>query len=189
MAGPKVSFIRRFHCILYIMHTQCLHGASSAPKRLARGPRLPALHTYYVDYTVYPFCSTVRVFSGQLHNVRRQQASRRTRIITNIFRTLSVTGGYISCFLPSVKLVWHVAIIILAPLCIVIFHLKAIALYWTISSSSALVQNLIVMFPKSRRALNIPKVPSEKERPFRHMLETIYLKTKAFLELQRRNRP
>lgn len=59
-------------------------------------------------------------------------------------------------------------------------------LYWSVSSSLALVQNLLLMLPKVRRSISIPKVPSEKEQPFRYFLETVYLKMKAFLELQRR---
>ena len=62
---------------------------------------------------------------------------------------------------------------------------QAVVLYWSVSSSMALAQNFLLMLPRVRRVLSIPKVPSEKEKPFQHLVETMYRKTKAFLELQR----
>lgn len=102
----------------------------------------------------------------ELHNMSRKTAvvSRRRRIFTNMLRGISIAMCYIGTQLPS-----------------------AVVLYWSLSSSAALMQNVMLMMPRVRRALHIPKVPSEREKPFRHLLETLYSRSKAFLELQRKN--
>jgi len=50
---------------------------------------------------------------------------------------------------------------------------SGLALYWVSSSSFGLIQNLLLLSPKIRRFANIPKVNSEHERPYKHLVEKI----------------
>ena len=61
-------------------------------------------------------------------------------------------------------------------------------LYWSVSSSYGLVQNVLFKYPKVRRKLGIPKTPSESKQPFRDVLDIIQVKAKTFVELQRKHK-
>ena len=60
------------------------------------------------------------------------------------------------------------------------------SLYWSVSSSYGLAQNVLFKFPRVRRALGIPKTPSESKHPYRDLLAIIEQKLKAFIKLQRK---
>ena len=64
--------------------------------------------------------------------------------------------------------------------------LQAMSLYWSVSSSYGLVQNILFRFPRVRRTLGIPRTPSESKHPYRDLLAIIEQKTKAYIRLQRK---
>ncbi|KAG5889443.1 hypothetical protein JTB14_032776 [Gonioctena quinquepunctata] len=68
------------------------------------------------------------------------------RVLTNIFRGLSIVMVPIAASVPS---------------CLV--------LYWTTSSAFGLVQNMVLLSPKVRRFSKIPKTKSELEHPYQHI--------------------
>ena len=63
--------------------------------------------------------------------------------------------------------------------------LQAMSLYWSASSSYGLAQNVLFNFPRVRRALNIPRTPSETQTPFKDLWAIVQDKTRAFITLQR----
>ncbi|CAG0921588.1 unnamed protein product [Notodromas monacha] len=44
---------------------------------------------------------------------------------------------------------------------------SCVTLYWATSSLAALMQNVVIKYPQVRRALGVPKTPSESETPFK----------------------
>ncbi|XP_066250233.1 cytochrome c oxidase assembly protein COX18, mitochondrial [Euwallacea similis] len=77
------------------------------------------------------------------------------KIFTNIFRGLSVLMVPIAASVPS---------------CLV--------LYWTTSSAFGLIQNLILMAPKVKRALKIPKSATEVNEPYSMVISNFKSKFK-----------
>lgn len=59
------------------------------------------------------------------------------------------------------------------------------SLYWACSSTYGLSQNIILKFPRVRRILNIPKTPSEHEKPIKAMAAILQSRAKRFIELQK----
>nr|XP_018903697.1 PREDICTED: mitochondrial inner membrane protein COX18 [Bemisia tabaci] len=70
------------------------------------------------------------------------------KIGVNAFRLIAILTGPIAAQMPA-----------------------ALAVYWVSSSSFGLVQHLALLSPKVRRFCRVPHVPSEKERPYRHLVE------------------
>ena len=59
------------------------------------------------------------------------------------------------------------------------------SLYWSVSASFGLLQNISLKFPRVRRILGIPKTPSESERPFKNFASIIADRAVKFLEIQK----
>ncbi len=55
-----------------------------------------------------------------------------------------------------------------------------LVLYWTASSAMGLGQALALRYPRVRRALRIPQVPSESRKPVRDVLRSMVRRTAAF---------
>lgn len=79
-----------------------------------------------------------------------REPSKLYNIMTNVFRTISIVMIPVAANVPS-----------------------CMCLYWTVSSSFGLVQNLALLSPQLRRKLGIPLAPSEHEHPYKHMAEEI----------------
>ena len=60
-------------------------------------------------------------------------------------------------------------------------------LYWSMSSSYGLVQNIALKLPKVRRKLGIPRTPSESKHPFRDLAEIVEEKSRMFIRLQEKD--
>ena len=67
----------------------------------------------------------------------------------------------------------------------VAYLLQAMVLYWSLSSSYGLIQNILFKYPQVRRVLNIPKTPSESKTPYKDLLVIIKDKARQFILLQR----
>ena len=59
------------------------------------------------------------------------------------------------------------------------------SLYWSISASFGLVQNISLKFPRVRRILGIPKTPLESRTPFRDIVAIIASRAAKFVEIQK----
>lgn len=64
--------------------------------------------------------------------------------------------------------------------------MQVMSLYWSVSSSYGLAQNVLFRLPRVRRALAIPKTPSESKHPYKDLLAVVKQKSKDFIRLQRR---
>lgn len=78
--------------------------------------------------------------------MRTRPPTRFHNIITNVFRGLSLFMVPVACSVPS-----------------------ALTVYWVASSSYGLMQNLLLVSPRVKRALGIPKTQSELENPYEHL--------------------
>lgn len=74
---------------------------------------------------------------------RTRPQTRLQKIANNVFRGLSVVMVPVACTVPS-----------------------ALCVYWVASSSFGLAQNLLMLSPEVRRAVGIPKTPTELEQPY-----------------------
>ncbi|XP_066156904.1 cytochrome c oxidase assembly protein COX18, mitochondrial [Euwallacea fornicatus] len=83
------------------------------------------------------------------------QTKKVQKIFTNIFRGLSVLMVPIAASVPS---------------CLV--------LYWTTSSAFGLMQNLLLMAPKVKRILKIPKSAAEVDKPYNMVISNFKSKFK-----------
>ena len=61
-------------------------------------------------------------------------------------------------------------------------------LYWAVSSSFGLMQNLAFRVPRVRRVLGVPRTASESKRPFRELGEIVHEKARTFIKLQHKDR-
>lgn len=77
---------------------------------------------------------------------RTKASSKLQTIFTNLFRVLSVVMVPIAASVPS-----------------------CLCLYWVVSSTYGLGQNLVLLSPRVRRAVGIPTVPSELVHPYQHL--------------------
>jgi hypothetical protein len=59
------------------------------------------------------------------------------------------------------------------------------SLYWSVSASFGLLQNISLKFPRVRRILGIPKTASESAMPFKDMASVIAGRASKFLEVQK----
>ena len=105
----------------------------------------------------------LQYYLSQVHSLRRSDPTRFQRIFTNSFRLLSVSAGIISTQLPT-----------------------ALTLYWTVSSSFSLIQNLVLMSPRIKRLFNIPHTPKETKTPYKDLVKLANLKGRKFLEKQQK---
>lgn len=67
--------------------------------------------------------------------------------------------------------------------------MQAMVLYWSMSSTYGLVQNVLFKYPKVRRILGIPKTPSESKHPYKDMVSILKGKAGDFLRLQTGRKP
>ncbi|XP_055384322.1 cytochrome c oxidase assembly protein COX18, mitochondrial [Condylostylus longicornis] len=81
---------------------------------------------------------------------KKKETTRLQRYAANFFRILSVGMIPIAASVPS-----------------------ALCLYWVSSSAYGVLQNLILLSPDIRRKVGIPKVQSEIENPYQHLLATM----------------
>ncbi|XP_055845985.1 cytochrome c oxidase assembly protein COX18, mitochondrial [Episyrphus balteatus] len=86
--------------------------------------------------------------------VKTRPAGKFQAIFTNVFRVLSVAMVPIACTVPS-----------------------ALCVYWTASSSYGLLQNLLLLSPKFRRAVRIPQTQTELQNPYQHLWMSIKART------------
>ncbi len=77
-----------------------------------------------------------------------QPPSKLQKYATNFFRILSVCMVQIAATVPS-----------------------GLALYWTTSSAFGLTQNLVLMSPKIKRFIGVPKTPSQLDDPYKHLAD------------------
>lgn len=75
--------------------------------------------------------------------LRTRPPTRYHKVITNIFRGVSLFMIPVACSVPS-----------------------ALTVYWVSSSAYGLIQNLILVSPKVKRALGIPKTSMEVDKPY-----------------------
>lgn len=50
---------------------------------------------------------------------------------------------------------------------------SGLCLYWVSSSAFGLVQNLVLLSPRLKRLVNMPKVNSEIEKPYTFLIEKV----------------
>jgi len=81
--------------------------------------------------------------------------TRNSKIITYLFRGLITVMVPLASQMPS-----------------------CLTLYWCTSSSLALGQNLLLLSPKIRRLLRIPTCQSDRDRPFKHIFDTLVMRKK-----------
>lgn len=62
--------------------------------------------------------------------------------------------------------------------------MQAMVLYWSMSSMYGLAQNVLFKYPRVRRALGVPKTPSESRTPYRDLLGIVREKARQFILLQ-----
>ncbi|CAG9864458.1 unnamed protein product [Phyllotreta striolata] len=82
---------------------------------------------------------------------RLNEPNKLQKILTNVFRGLSVVMIPIGASVPS---------------CLV--------LYWTTSSAFGLVQNILLMSPRVKRICKIPKTQSEMDRPYKFVASKLF---------------
>jgi mitochondrial inner membrane protein COX18 len=82
--------------------------------------------------------------------LRVRQQSRFQKYTVNFFRLISIGMVPLACYVPS-----------------------ALSLYWVTSSVYGLTQNLILLSPRVKRAVGIPKTPSEHEHPYQHLVDSL----------------
>lgn len=100
----------------------------------------------------------------EMNTLRKKAPTKRQRIITRVFRTLTVAMVFFASQVPT-----------------------AMSLYWATSSSYGLIQNLLLMQPPVRRALGIPRAPSESVTPLKDKMEILRLRLSQLMEIQRKS--
>lgn len=60
------------------------------------------------------------------------------------------------------------------PILIVSLSFQGLSFYWFLSSVYGLGQCLLIMSPKFKRIVGIPKMPSELDKPYRQIYESIF---------------
>lgn len=86
--------------------------------------------------------------------MRTRPPTRFHKIITNVFRGLSICLVPVACSVPS-----------------------ALNVYWVASSSYGLMQNLILASPQVKRTFGIPLTQTELKNPYEHMWMKIKQRT------------
>ncbi|XP_064594434.1 cytochrome c oxidase assembly protein COX18, mitochondrial-like [Liolophura sinensis] len=89
----------------------------------------------------------------EMHTLKKEKDTRLQKIITNFLRCISVIMVPVAASVPS-----------------------SMCLYWTSSSLFGLAQNIALKIPRVRRAVGIPKTPSESATPFQDMWEVAWTK-------------
>ena len=51
-------------------------------------------------------------------------------------------------------------------------YFQCFYLYWATSAVYTLTQNVVLLFPKVRRAVNIPELPTESKTPIQDMVKS-----------------
>ena len=100
----------------------------------------------------------------EMNTLRKKEPTKRQRIITRVFRTLTVAMVFFASQVPT-----------------------AMSLYWATSSSYGLMQNLLLMQPPVRRALGIPRVLSESVTPLKDKMDILKIRMNQLMEIQRRS--
>ncbi|XP_055620006.1 cytochrome c oxidase assembly protein COX18, mitochondrial [Toxorhynchites rutilus septentrionalis] len=95
----------------------------------------------------------------EIQNVARTKPpTKLQKILTNMFRGLSVLMVPVAATVPS-----------------------CLCLYWVTSSACGFSQNLLLMSPRFKRLVGIPKVPSEIARPYEHIKTSFAAKYNSLL--------
>lgn len=87
--------------------------------------------------------------------MRTRPPGRIQKITTNFFRGLSVLMVPVACSVPS-----------------------GLSFYWFLSSIYGLGQCLLIMSPRFKRIVGIPKMPSEVDQPYRRIYQSFFNKSK-----------
>lgn len=100
----------------------------------------------------------------ELHALKRKSTSpsRIQRVMSNVFRLLTLGMGVVAAQMPA-----------------------GMTLYWSMSSTYGLLQNIAFKFPTVLRTFGIPKTPSENKHPFKDIAATVQDRAKDFLRRQR----
>merc|ERR1711874_327082 len=101
------------------------------------------------------FAATILVSSNRVANVAPEKLSKLTRGVTVFLYFLSVMMIPITAIQPA-----------------------ALAVYWAASGSAGLLINLVIISPRVRRFVNIPKIPLEPENPYSVLKQNIVNKFK-----------
>ena len=115
-------------------------------------------------YTILPVLLVVtNLLNIELHALKRKTASpaRIQRVMSNVFRLLTLGMGLVAAQMPA-----------------------GMTLYWSMSSTYGLLQNIAFKFPKVLRALGVPKTTSESKHPFRDIAAAVGDKARNFLRRQ-----
>ena len=106
----------------------------------------------------FAFASTIFVSSvkARVQLGQSEKMAKYSRIMTGVLYSIALVMVPISCYVPS-----------------------AVALYWATSGAMGVLINLLLLHPPFRRAVRIPKIPLELEKPYAHLKEN--LKNKKFL--------
>ncbi|KAM8710850.1 hypothetical protein ACLKA7_017474 [Drosophila subpalustris] len=90
---------------------------------------------------------------------RTRPPTRLQNIFNNVFRGLSVVMVPVACTVPS-----------------------ALCVYWVASSSFGLAQNLLLLSPPVRKAVGIPKTPTELQQPYEQLWLKIQKRARILAE-------
>ena len=106
---------------------------------------LPALVGLSFASTIFVSSVKARAQIGQ-----SQKLEKYSRVITGVMYSLAALMVPISCYVPS-----------------------ALVLYWATSGVTGVFINLLLLHPPVRRAVRIPKIPLEIEKPYSFLKERI----------------
>eukprot|EP00794_Sanderia_malayensis_P016647 gene16647-18337_t len=115
-------------------------------------------------YIIPVIIGVTNLLNIELNTLRRKVPSMRQRILTRVFRIMTVGMMLASSQVPT-----------------------AMSLYWATSSSYGLAQNICLMQPSVRRKLGIPQAPSESKTPFKDKFEILKTKWQDFMIIQRKH--
>ena len=114
-----------------------------------------------------------------MHSLMKGNPSTMQRVMTTLFRSLTVAMGVVSSQLPAVSHIPNSCDNI-------IIHVQAMSLYWAVSSTYGLLQNILLKLPVVRRALAIPHTPKESSTLFKDIRQILQERANKFLAKQRK---
>ncbi|XP_046859433.1 cytochrome c oxidase assembly protein COX18, mitochondrial-like [Xenia sp. Carnegie-2017] len=124
---------------------------------------------WFKDLTVPDSTGVLPVMLGvanllntELHTLKKKETTLRQRTLLMVFRLLSLLMIAVALKMPA-----------------------AMSLYWCISASYGLLQNICLKLPRVRRLFKISKTPSESATPFRDICSIVAERTAKFLKIQK----
>ena len=104
---------------------------------------LPVLVGVSFASTIFVSSVKAKVQMGQSERLQKQ-----SRVVTGALYSISLVMVPISCYVPS-----------------------AVSLYWATSGVMGVLINLLLLHPPVRRAVRIPHIPLEIEKPYKLLKE------------------